>query len=504
MDFGVGLPSLDLIIEERNKRFVTRQQGREIATNARAASSLEAFIQATLPGYKFGWFNIDICQRLDRFYEAVLRGERPRMMLFAPPRHGKTEIVSRKFPAFVLGKSPDTTIISTSYSAALADSINRDIQRTIDSDEYRRIFPETTLAKPGAVSRWARRGDLFEIVNHRGSYRSAGVGGGITGMGGHILIVDDPIKDAAEAQSEVIRESIWDWYRTTFYSRQAPGAGILLIMTRWHTDDLAGRLIEAQSSGGDKWDIVSYPAIAEEDELYRLEGEALHPERYDLDALKQIESTLGSHAWSALYQQHPVSRDGAMFKRGWFDIVPAAPADADRARAWDLAATAGGGDWTAGVKMARDRHGVYYIEHVERFRGSALDVRRSIQSYAEQDGRRVQIRLPQDPGQAGKDQAEGMVRDLAGYVVHTIRETGSKEVRAMPFAAQCEARNVKLVAGHWNEAFLSELETFPSGKHDDQVDAAAAAFERLSSSVYNVRVSDEAVRRLEMFGMYGR
>ncbi len=445
-----------------------------------ARQSLRAFVDFTTPGYRFGWFNEDICRRLDGFLERALRGESPRMMLFAPPRHGKTEIVSRKFPAYALGRAPDMPMIATSYAADLANSINRDVQRVIDNDAYRMVFPETRLAKPGSVSKWARRADMFEIVEHGGVYRSAGVGGGITGMGGRILIIDDPVKDFAEAASPTIRESVWDWYRSTFYSRQAPGAGILLIMTRWHTDDLAGRLIEASQVGGDQWEIVSYTAIAEADEPHRKKGEALHPERYSAEMLRKIEMGSGPQTWSALYQQSPVSRDGAMFKRRWFNVVPAAPAGLRKVRSWDLAASSGTGDWTAGLLMSIDANGVFYIEHVDRFRGSPLEVRKAIQVHAATDGRKVSIRLPQDPGQAGKDQAEGIIRDLAGWVTHAVRETGSKEVRAAPFAAQCEAGNVKLVDGPWIKAFLDELEVFPNGANDDQVDAASGAFERLT------------------------
>jgi predicted phage terminase large subunit-like protein len=261
-------------------------------------------------------------------------------------------------------------------------------------------------------------------------------------------------------------------------------------------DDLAGRLLAAQETGGDKWEVAYYPAFAEQEEPFRKIGDPLHPERYSAQELRAIESALGSYTFAALYQQHPMPREGGMFKRRWFgEPVPAAPISRQVVRSWDLAATDSGGDWTVGVKMSKADSGMFYIEHIERFRGSSLDVETAVLNYAKvHDGRRVTVRLPQDAGQAGKGQVAAFARQLAGQHLDIIRETGSKEVRASPFAAQCEAGNVKLVAGPWNNDFLAELETFPMGTHDDQVDAAAGAFTTLCESPRMV-ISEEALQR---------
>ena len=478
-----------------------REKNNPDAAHVKARSSLEKFIELTTPGYRFGWFNVEVCRILDGFFEDVERGRAPRLMLFAPPRSGKSEIVSRKFPAYALGRNPDLQILATSYSADLADTNNMDVQRLIDEDIYRQVFPDTTLARSVAGNaqsrgRWRRKKNVFDVVGHRGVYRSAGVDGGITGMGGNILIIDDPVKDAREAASPTSRDATWNWYRSTFYTRKAPGAGILLIMTRWHVDDLAGRILAAQDTGGDAWQVILFPAIAEEDEEFRTKGEALHPERFDLDALNAIRRVVGSHTWQSLYQQRPVPREGGMFNRRWFGpAVDAAPAGAQRVRGWDLAATAMGGDYTAGVLMSRTPDGMFYIEHVERLRGSALEVERSIFNTASQDKRSTAIRLPQDPGQAGKMQVEQLIRRLSGFIVKAERETGSKELRAAPFAAQCEAGNVKIVAGAWNDAFLEELENFPLGAHDDQVDAAAGAFNHLTMKPAFPRISKSLLEK---------
>lgn len=482
---AANLPTLEAIEKELQRRDA-----------ALARTGMEHFIAYMNDQYLFGWFNQLICRKLDKFLKDVAEKRSPRLMLFAPPRHGKSEIVSRQFPAYALGHYPDMSIISTSYSTDLVMRMNRDVQRIITDPRYHVAFPGTTLfgsnVRTVADGSWLRNSDIFEVVGRKGSYRAAGVGGGITGMGGHILSIDDPIKDAEQAGSTVYRDKVWDWYTSTLFTRKMPGAGILLIMTRWNQDDLAGRLLKAQETGGDVWDVVSFPAIAEHDEEFRYEGEALHPERYSRTELDAIKGVTGSYVWAALYQQRPAPRDGGMFRRSWFEVVDA-PSNArrDHCRGWDFAASIQAGssdpDWTVGCKMSRDRDGVFYIEQVERFRGSALHVEQAVIKTASQDGEGCYIRIPQDPGQAGKGQAEHLTRALAGYVVKVERETGSKEVRAAAFAAQCEAGNVKLIRGKWNEEFLGELENFPNGLHDDQVDAAAGAFNELTlgAAVYD-------------------
>lgn len=450
-----------------------------------ARRSLYDFTTWTKPDYQGGWFSRELADRLDRFLEGVRTKSSPRLMISAPPRSGKSEIASRRFPAYALGRNPDLAIIAASYGADLANSINRDVQRIIEDPRYTRTFPGTRLnsrnVKTTAEGNWLKNADAFEVVCQRGAYRSAGVGGAITGQGGDILLIDDPIKDAEQAASPVYRNKVWDWYRSTLYTRQAPGAGILIILTRWNEDDLAGRLLrDSETEDGEAWEVLRFPAIAEAHEEYRRAGEALHPERFSLERLERIRRAVGSQVWASLYQQRPAPLEGGMFKRHWFGVVPSAPADAKRIRKWDLAATeASRGsdpDWTVGLKMGRDDSGFFYVEDVVRTRDSAHNIERAILSTAQQDGASVEISLSQDPGQAGKAQISHLTRMLAGYVVRAERETGPKEVRATPFAAQVEGGNVKLVKAAWNDAFISELEVFPNATHDDQVDAAAGAF----------------------------
>lgn len=214
-------------------------------------------------------------------------------------------------------------MIAASYSDDLISRMNRDVQRIIDNPVYGRVFCDVSLfgknIRTVANGSFLRNSDMFEIVGHKGSYRAAGVGVGITGMGADILNIDDPVKDAKEAKSATVRESTWDWYTSTAYTRLSPGGGVLLTMTRWHVDDLAGRLLEKMRSGeGDQWRIINFPAIAVIDEEHRKAGDALHPERWSLEYLEAIKRTVGEYTWNALYQQNPTTPGGSIIKKDWW------------------------------------------------------------------------------------------------------------------------------------------------------------------------------------------
>ena len=310
-----------------------------------------------------------------------------------------------------------------------------------------------------------------------GGMMTAGVGGPFTGHGFDLLIVDDPIKNRQEASSVVYREHMWDWWTSTARTRLEPNASAVIIATRWHEDDLVGRLL---ADGSENWEHIRLPALAEEnDPLGRTVGEPLWEKRYDLKSIAVIKEAIGSSDWAGLYQQRPAPREGGMFKREWWEIVEAAPAEGQMVRGWDLAGTADGGDYTAGCKI-RLINGIYYIEDMIRFRGSPAEVERMIKNTASLDGYETLIDLPQDPGQAGKAQVRYLVKQLAGYNVRYSPESGSKELRASPLSAQAEAGNVKLVRGSWNRGLIDEAAIFPNSTYDDQVDAASRAFHRLN------------------------
>lgn len=430
-----------------------------------------------------------MCRYLDEFAAGTIK----RLMIFAPPRHGKSELTSRRLPAFIFGLDPDATIIAASYGADLARRMNRDVQRIMDDDIYRRLFPDSQLfgknIRTVAQGSWLRNSDMFEIVNNKGYYLSSGVGGSLTGSGASYALIDDPVKNRAQANSPTYREAVWEWYTSTLRTRLTPDGGVLLTCTRWHQDDLAGKLLALAASdpGADQWIVVSFPAIAEERNVSyddRQPDTALWATRFDEEKLNRTRISLGTYDWNSLYQQRPAPREGGMFKRAWFDIVGAAPKNARRVRYWDKAgSTSKGSDYTAGVLMARDGDGVYYVEDVVREKYSALERERIIKQTAAIDGMSVAIWLEQEGGSGGKESAESTVRNLAGYNVHKETASGDKETRASPFAAQCEARNVKLVRGDWNASYLEELTAFPNAAHDDRVDASSGGFNKLAVQI---------------------
>lgn len=459
----------------------------ELLKRRQARRKLLDFTTYTMPEFERSWHHEVMCEHLDAF----VAGDIKRMIISLPPRHTKSELVSRRLPAFILGQDPNAPIIAASYGADLARRMNRDVQRIMDDAPYKRLFPETKLfasnVRTVAQGSWLRNSDMFEVVEYSGYYRGAGVGGAITGMGMKYGIIDDPFKNRQDANSETIRETIWRWYTSTFRTRLAPGGGILVTMTRWHEDDLVARLLALAASdpAADQWTVLTLPAIAEEPVAsydQRHPGEALWPTRFDLDELAQTRVSLGSYDWNSLYQQRPAPPEGGMFKRHWFDIVGVAPSTAQRIRAWDRASTEDAGDYTVGLLMAKDKDGVYYIEDVVRGQYSDLQGDKILAQTTEMDAtlHAVTTWLEQEPGSSGKAIAQITIRALAGHVVKAERSTGDKATRAQPFAAQCEAGNVKLVRGAWNFAYLNELASFPYGLHDDQVDASSLAFNKLT------------------------
>lgn len=296
-----------------------------------AREDLLAFTLATFNGdYDVNWHHRELCDKLNAFE----RGEIKRLIITMPPRHGKSELASRRLPAYILGRNPNAKIIACSYAADLALDMSRDAKRIVASDEYSRVFPATKLPAAQVVTNskepYKNTADQWQIVGHKGQYLARGVGGGITGKGGNFLIVDDPLKDDVEAQSETYREKVWRWYTKVFKTRAAKGAGILVIMTRWHEDDLVGRLLERARQGGDAWEVVNFEALkrTEHERDPRELDEALWPDFKDADDLKALEDE-DEEGFSALYQQDPTPPGGRLLKAPWMEhrwhTLPAGP-----------------------------------------------------------------------------------------------------------------------------------------------------------------------------------
>lgn len=403
-----------------------------------------------------------ICEAVQR----LIDGEVQRLCLSMPPGHAKSDTVSRRLPVYWSKVFPGDSIVLTGYSDRFA-------QKHL-SYQARELARER-----GELAASATALDEWEFANGT-RLVCRGTGSAPTGVNPiSLLICDDPIKSEAEARSDVIRDNVWDWWTTSIEQRFWPRTRALIIATRWHEDDLIGRIQARQPEG---WEFVNLPALAgPDDPLGRAEGEALWPEEKPAPFLRTLRSKMG-RSFEALFQGNPTPREGSLFKVSLLSTVDEAPLGLPACRGWDLAATEAGGDWTAGVKMSGpDDDGVFYLDPL-RFRHEPAERNRLIRQRAELDGSEVRVRVPQDPGAAGKESAQTLIRLLAGYSVSAEPVSGKKELRAEPLAAQVNAGNVRVVTHGTPEgraaadAFIEEARQFPLGAHDDLVDAAADAF----------------------------
>ena len=446
--------------EELALRFLTRKR-------------LLPFVERFNPDYQAGWVHKDICQRLEEFSRDVTEKKSPRLMLFMPPRHGKSTLASVAFPAWHLGRNPQHEFISCSYSGSLAMGFSRKVRGLLREEGYKSAFKTRLDPQSQSAEAW--------LTTSGGGYVAAGVGGGITGKGAHILVIDDPVKNRDDAESANARSSAWDWYTSTAYTRLAPGGGVLVILTRWHDDDLAGRLLKAAADNGEQWEVVNYPARAEVDEAFRKQGEALHRERYDEDALARIEKAVGPRDWSALYQQNPVADDGEYFTRDMISYYDSDDIDHDRMRfycAWDLAIGKNDrNDYTVGIVVGVDEQDQLFVVDMVRGRFDGFELVEQILDMYEM----------WKPSIIGIEKGH-IEMALGPFLEKRVRERGlyeayfkdlktgrrDKEARARAIQGRMQQGMVFLPKEEqFTGPLVAELLRFPNGVHDDQVDALA-------------------------------
>lgn len=474
---------------------------KELASRVLARRRLIHFIERNHPGYMAGWVHKDICRRLERFLQAVAEGKSPRLLIFCPPRLGKSLIASQYFPAWALGHHPEFEFIAASYNISLPTGFSRRIRETLRDAAYQAMFPDTRLSDESqAVEAWR--------TTAGGGYVAAGVGTGITGKGAHVFIVDDPVKDMEAADSAVIRDGTWEWWNSTAYTRIAPGGGVLGIQTRWNDDDWSGRILMAMATGdGEAYEVCSYPAINEEGDEYllpddtirqfpagtepplgaqllRAVGCALHPQRYDLEHLLRIKKNLTAsgqrRVWSALYQQNPVPDEGAFFTKDMLRYV-GRPPDHKQGRvfqAWDFSITEKEtSDWIVGACMMQDEFDNIYELDVMRFKvdedGHAL-VDAVIDFYVKWGAWIVGL----EDGQIFKSIKSLLLRRMMERKVpvnfETLQPLTDKLVRAGPLRGRLQMGKCFFSnALPLREEVDKELLRFPGGKHDDIVDAYA-------------------------------
>jgi predicted phage terminase large subunit-like protein len=412
--------------------------------------------------------------------EAVERGEIDRLMVFMPPRHGKSEKTSKRFPAWYLGRNPKRQIIAASYNSDLATDFGRDVKGILASPEFGDVFGDVQLRQD------SRAADRMN-TNHGGAYYAVGVGTATTGRGAHLGLIDDPFKDREEADSETNRNKVWNWYRSTFYTRLMPGGVIVLVQTRWHEDDLAGRLLEQDGriEEGGQWTVLDLPAI-------NADGEALWPEWYDKEALLRIKATIGPREWSALYQQQPQPDEGTFFQRGWFNEWESLPSLRYYGTS-DYAVTDGGGDFTVHRIWGIGPDGsVYRVDGWVGQTTSDVWIEEKLNLIAKYKplcwfGEGGVIQKAIEPMLRRRMRERGVFCRL-----EWLSSVHDKPTRARSFQAMAASGRVKFEPG----ADISEFLVFPAGKHDDEVDTASLigrAIDQAHPAI--VRVQDKATRR---------
>jgi len=425
-------------------------------------------------GYSPAAHHIALLRRL----EEVAAGECDRLLVLMPPGSAKSTYASQVFPAWWFHRHPGTSVIAASHTAELASQFGRMVRGLVA--EHCDVLGYELVKDNHAAHRFA--------TDNRGHYFATGLGGAIAGRRADLVLIDDPVRSAVEADTAAQRDQAWNWYRSELLPRLKPGGRVVLVMTRWHIDDIAGRLL----AGDDRWQVLQLPALAEADDpMGRAEGEALWPEWEGVADLQRKRLQLGERTWASLYQQRPMQEGGTLFRPAMIEILEHRPETLRCVRAWDLAATAAAPgrdpDWTVGLKLGRAESGRFVVVDVVRLRAGPHEVAAAITATAERDGTGVAIGLPQDPGQAGKQQVAWLAGLLAGHRISASPETGSKSLRAQPVAAQVETGNLAVLRGDWNRAFLDELAEFPLGRKDDQVDALSRAFAMLATAAGGAR-----------------
>jgi predicted phage terminase large subunit-like protein len=411
--------------------------------------------------------------------QAVAMGKCRRLMMLAPPASAKTTYTSRLFPAWFFAFKPGSNIIAASHTASLAEENSSHVQRIIRENSDTLGYSLANDAK-----------DLWHPTTG-GGYLASGVGGTIRGFRADLAIIDDPIKNYEEAESQALRDSTWSWFANDLLSRLTPSGRIVLIATPLHQDDLMGRLMRIQ---GDQWKVLRLPAISEGDgdALGRPEGAPLWGDD-DYGYGQRLRELRDQHEregrlrdWYGQYQGRPQPPEGNLFKPDKMPIVTELPSNPyEQIRAWDLASTKQG-DYTAGLKLVRcmnkDYSDQFFVTDVQRVRDTPEIVERLVKTVAQSDGHSVKVALPLDPGQAGLSQIVSYTNLLSGYPIISERQTGSKVTRALAAAAQANIGKISLLKAPWNAALQEELASFPSGLHDDQVDALSLAFNLMTPS----------------------
>lgn len=469
----------------------------ELLAREDAAEQLHAYITYTNKSYKTSIFSRKVCAALDKFVEDVIAGKRPILILQAPPQHGKSEMVSRKLPAYLLGRFPDWRIAGASYSTDLANAMGQDVRRNLDSPEHKRVF-ENAEIKKGKYD--LDRIGQFNAPGGTGGYLGVGIGSGLTGRPVDIGIIDDPTKDQEEALSPVTKEKHWNWYQSVFSTRLSENSGQIIMATSWAEDDLPGRIAE-QYKGDPRFTHIRFPAINLPDEVGYdpdLPEGPLVPELKSLEFLYETKGLMSDYWWSAIYQQRPKAAGGNVFKDFWIQYWEhagprALPKKFDKVIAsWDCTfKDTDGTDYVVGQVWGKVGADGYLLDLV-RARMSFTTTLAAVKA--------LKKKWPQTRETLIEDKANGpavidvLRKEIPGIIA--IEPDGSKLARAHAVTCYWESFNIFIPHEnlyHWVKPFVSEITSFPAGANDDQVDSMTQALRRLYPLKGRLKISGAAI-----------
>jgi predicted phage terminase large subunit-like protein len=453
----------------------TRERLRVIRERKRAGiravpDSLIEYAKTTAPDWDWtAQHLVWIAERLTRWQPGM------RLCLEVPIRHGKSELATIRFAAWRIIRNPKTRVLIGCNADKLAQKFSRAIRRLV------RLAGVTLNPERDTAGEWE--------TTQGGGVRAVGMGGATAGYGADVLIVDDPIANRAQAESDIERDRVWEAFTSDLLSRLEPDGIAILTMSRWHEDDPTGRLKEGRA--GDEWEFIRFPGIAEAgDPLGRAEGDALWPARWPVEKLEERRLILGAIAFAGLIQQSPQPKGGSMFQWGWWQLLDVVPATTGPVvRYWDIAGTEpkkgkNDPDYTVGVLMGRMADQRFVVLDVCRIRASIGQRDAAIRAQMLEDvqayGSRLRYWIERPTGMGGEDQATALRQALAGIVVSFETPTTDKATRAAPLASHAEGGLVCLAPGPWRDPFRLEFSAFPRGKHDDQVDATSGSFAKIA------------------------
>ena len=439
----------------------------------KARNDFYTFRRLISPTYKVGWFYKDITARLHQYYNDLISGKRPKLIILAPPQHGKTEAIT-DFICWLVGKHPELKTFYASFSERLGVRANLKVQRILTRKRYKKIFKTRISEKRQIDGKYLRNKEVLEFIDETGYFRNTTVQGSITGETIDLGVIDDPIKGREAANSTTTREKTWDWFTDDFFTRFSEDAGLLVILTRWHIDDPAGRMIE---SFGDDIEVVKYKAIATEDEEYREEGEALFPEIKSITFLNERKKTMSAANFVSLYQQSPTIQDGEMFKYDWFKWWEAEPVIKEKSIFVDTAQKKGQrNDYTVAELWGFDGLNIYLLDML-RVKENAPEAQRAIEMfYHKHKDNKLKKMYIED-----KSSGSTMIQVFRGkkMLVEAIQRNKDKEERASIFSGYIEMGRVYLNSKiNQIDKLIDEAISFPNAPHDDTLDPMMDAIEK--------------------------